>query len=153
LVLAFIAPSFLKGYLNLKPSLIFPLESVHFPLKRYNYPGDKYVDWIGFSGYDRAAHRRYYGNRNIDAIFDHAIKHFSDYNKPFMISEFGTANEKEQSKWLIKAGELLRQRPMIKAAVFFDGFCAETQTDERLNQEGRVALKEVIKSDYFIGAK
>jgi len=122
----------------------------------YYYPGDKYVDWIGLSAYNRAVHRQYFGYRYLNELISGPHKYFASRykDKPIMLAEFGSTNGKDQPKWLIKAYDTIKSRWKIKAANYWDSIYAELfRDDHTLSQESLNTLKEIFKDPYWIMAK
>ncbi|KAB1144279.1 hypothetical protein F7R91_22460 [Streptomyces luteolifulvus] len=87
------------------------------------YPGDDYVDWIGYNQYN------YYRCHNADwlsfrqtqtATHDWIRAHLSD-DKPLMLSEFGTANDpsrpERQAGWYAQVPRVLKSLDGVKAAL------------------------------------
>ena len=117
------------------------------------YPGDRYVDWIGFNAFSVA------GNRHIDSSLDRLI--YRTYRqmlknhpqKPIMLSEFARTNGYDQPRWLIDAYSKMKSRfPAIKAAFYFDNIWTLTG-DHRLNPAGLQTLKEIFEDPYWIVTK
>ena len=65
------------------------------------YPGDQYVDWVGFDKYDQK------GGTPFVELFDEFIKGYSHYGKPMLIGETGAHPE-------FQASFLSRPRPPSK---------------------------------------
>ena len=87
------------------------------------YPGDNYVDIIGFSWYSYPAYEWYSYNTILDfgTIMDWKYNKLKQYNRPIIAAEFGMA---EQNKTNIK-NELYNQQniknkyPLLQSIVFF----------------------------------
>jgi len=117
------------------------------------YPGDRYVDWIGFNTFSVA------GTRFSDDSFSNLINMTyrqmlkNHPQKPFMISSFGRTNEPYQSKWLIDAYDKIKgDFPAIKAVTYFDNTWKLTG-DHTLNQKSLETLKEIFKDPYWVMGK
>lgn len=117
------------------------------------YPGDRYVDWIGFNVFSVA------GTRFSDDSFYNLIHRtyrqmFKNHpQKPFMISSFGRTNEPYQSKWLTNAYNKIKgDFPAIKAVSYFDNTWKLTG-DHTLNPRSLETLKEIFKDPYWIMGK
>lgn len=117
--------------------------------ERY-YPGDGYVDWIGFNAFSVK------GGRFTDDLFHRLIdwtykRMYKDHPyKPLMISSFGRTNEPGQSKWLFDAyGKIKSDFPAIKAVTYFDNSWKLTG-DHTLNQKSWETLRETFKDPYWI---
>lgn len=70
------------------------------PWENY-YPGDKYVDWIGMNGYNWANTYPNTRQRSVKSLFSHAYRAISQKHpdKPIMIAETGSVNNKAKPKW------------------------------------------------------
>jgi hypothetical protein len=88
------------------------------------YPGDAYVDWVGFDAYDKK-------DIFLEDIFKYAYNKILNSSKisklkPIMIGEFATDSYKEDPNahklnFLNKGGEVLfRDFPKIKAFIYFN---------------------------------
>lgn len=101
----------ITGYLN------------HADLFERMYPGDDYVDWIGYNQYN------YYLCHKTDwlsfaqtqhATHDWIRAHLSD-DKPLMLSEFGSASDPErpqrQADWYAQVPRVLKDLDGVKAAL------------------------------------
>ncbi len=90
-------------------------------LKKY-YPGSRYVDWLGLSGFN------WDGNHNGPYVdYEHLIRPayraVKAFNKPMMVAEIGTANPQtaRSSDWVRDTLASTEQRfPRIKALVWYD---------------------------------
>ncbi|MFE9772319.1 glycosyl hydrolase [Streptomyces sp. NPDC005931] len=95
----------------------------HADLFERMYPGDRYVDWIGYNQYN------YYRCHDTDWLSfartqraTHAWirAHISD-DKPLMLSEFGTAVDaarpERQAEWYAQVPEVLKELEGVKAAL------------------------------------
>ncbi|WP_053913291.1 glycosyl hydrolase [Streptomyces sp. SCSIO 75703] len=95
----------------------------HADLFRRMYPGDGYVDWIGYNQYN------YYRCHSAPwlsfaqtqrATHDWVRGHLSR-DKPLMLSEFGTADDPErpgrQADWYARVPGVLRELDGVKAAL------------------------------------
>jgi hypothetical protein len=92
------------------------------------YPGDAYVDWIGWDPYNRAA---CYNTSWKD--FRATVKPFYNWlmlnghaDKPFMLAEYGSiedaANPQARANWFTGAGDALTNNefPNLKVLSYFD---------------------------------
>ncbi|WP_371669758.1 glycosyl hydrolase [Streptomyces sp. NBC_00289] len=95
----------------------------HADLFQRLYPGDEYVDWIGYNQYN------YYRCHNADwlsfeqtqtATHTWIRTHLSD-DKPLMLSEFGTADDPStpdrQAGWYAQVPRVLKELDGVKAAL------------------------------------
>lgn len=119
------------------------------------YPGDEYVDWIGFSIHNKTAFEPY---------FDFHYLFRDDYNwarrnhpsKPIILVEFGTTNDGNQPEWIKLAFKTMRKEfPAVKAFLWWDIFMLEggklfDQGFSR-NPESIKEMRLALKDPYFIG--
>ena len=116
------------------------------------YPGDRYVDWIGFNGFSVAGNR--YADRSLYSLIHRTYKQMlkNHPQKPIMLSEFARTNGYDQPRWLIDAyGKIKSDFPAIKAAIYFDNTWTLTG-DHTLSLKGLQALEEIFKDSYWIMA-
>jgi hypothetical protein len=78
------------------------------------YPGDKYVDWVGVSGYN--LHRE-----TPDTLFDPIYDDFAA-RKPLMITEIGAVDRGGRTKadWITLVAAWIEAHPAVGAMVWFD---------------------------------
>jgi hypothetical protein len=78
------------------------------------YPGDQYVDWIGFDGYDRRQDPSI-----ITTQFQPFYEHWLPNGKPMLIGETGATTD--QAPYLAAlASEVPAALPGIKAVIYYD---------------------------------
>jgi hypothetical protein len=89
------------------------------PLKRL-YPGDKYVDWVGLSGYYGTAGRTQY--LSFDTIFASTFKLLSDFTKrPIVITETGASDTNgQQATWIRQMFQQLPKHPEVIGVIWFE---------------------------------
>jgi beta-mannanase len=117
------------------------------------YPGDKYVDWIGFTGISVAGGRYSYGS--LDSLVERTYRQMlkNHPQKPIMLSSFARTNQSDQSRWLINADRSLQNNfTAIKAVIYFDNTWGLTG-DHTLNQESFQTLQNIFKDSYWIMGK
>jgi hypothetical protein len=99
------------------------------------YPGDKYVDWVGIDGY-------YYSHTNNDQsfkdVFDPTMAQLRQAapNKPWLISETGVAlgpNKPAQIKNLLHG---VLNHPRLNGFVYFDQYKPYDRSDWRFDAPG-----------------
>jgi len=115
------------------------------------YPGNQFVDWIGWSAYARNTQPeldKSYRSLNIDAYQQMLVK-----NKPLMQAEFGKSDDFRQGKWLREAFQTIKSWPEIKAAIYWDIPEHKLGDDHRLNGSSFAVLQKLLKDPYFIMAK
>jgi beta-mannanase len=112
-------------------------------MNRY-YPGDKYVDWIGADGYDRAQ----LGHDAFAQEFESWYRYYDRRGKPMMVTETGATTD--QAEFLRGVADVLPTNfTRIKAFLYFD---AVGNTDWRLSSYGGAgipAFAELGRNPYF----
>ena len=87
------------------------------------YPGDKYVDIVGLTGYNTGNY--YEGEiwREFGDIYDPLYQTYSRFfSHPFMISEFGSNSVGgDKAAWITNMFTHLHKYPQIKAAIWWNG--------------------------------
>ncbi|WIM99172.1 glycosyl hydrolase [Actinoplanes oblitus] len=78
------------------------------------YPGDKYVDWVGVSGYNLEGERP-------GTLYDPIYRAYAK-RKPIILSEIGAVDHGGSTKadWIAEFSRYMRTRPKIGAVVWFD---------------------------------
>jgi hypothetical protein len=87
------------------------------------YPGDEYVDIIGLTGYNTGTYFPGETWRDFHDIYKPMVVDYSNwFDKPFMITEFGSSSfGGDKPAWIKKMFEDLPQYPRIKLAVWWSG--------------------------------
>ena len=82
-------------------------------MARY-YPGDRYVDWVGVSGYN--LHRE-----TPEALFGAFYRAYAD-TRPVMISEVGAVDRGGSTKaeWITMFADWVKDHPAVGAVTWFD---------------------------------
>ena len=123
------------------------------------YPGDSYVDWIGFDGYNFGTTQTWSGWISFFNIYNSLYQKFKSYGKPIMLGEFASVEEGgSKSQWItdayltwIKFGY-----PQIKAATWFHIAKVEGTvfTDWRINSSAYslTAFQNAIADPYFLSS-
>jgi len=116
------------------------------------WPGDRFVDWVGFSAYNRKVHEQYYGYRDLKDLISSKYRYFSKKypDKPIMLAEFASTKGEDQPEWLRKAFETIESKPRIKAALYWDNVNGDLGDDHKLSKESLQTLKELLKRPYFL---
>ncbi len=132
-----------------------PNESWNVP-ENY-YPGDEYVDWIGFDGYNFGRTQSWSGWIEFFDIFYSLYQKFVSYNKPMMIAEFASVEiGGNKSEWIRKAYSVYLKYsfPKIKAVTWFHirKYEGTVDTDWRINSSdlSLQAYQNAIADDYYI---
>lgn len=114
------------------------------------YPGSKYVDIIGLTGYNTGTYYEGERWREFTSIYDPLYAEYAQrFDLPFMITEFGSNSVGgDKGKWLKDMFAHINRYPRIKAAIFF----SSTDMDSN-NKPARVyrideteAILDVVKS-------
>jgi beta-mannanase len=89
------------------------------PLKGL-YPGDKYVDWIGLSGYYGTAGVEHY--RSFDRIFEETFAELRRFTKkPIVITETGATDASGlRTRWVQEMFRQLPQHPDVIGVIWFE---------------------------------
>lgn len=87
------------------------------------YPGDAYVDWVGFSAFNWAG--RYKNNvyQEPEMLYSQTLKALEKFNKPIMITETGsadTASPSQKARWIKSLAQYLKTHPQIKGIIWFN---------------------------------
>jgi hypothetical protein len=123
------------------------------PPEKY-YPGDKYVDWIGFSAFSR---RGYSGDgmRHRDLISRSLDEmHTNHRDKPIMHAETGRTRGYDQERWLIDAFRTIKsEMPELKAVVYWDNVTTTLNDDKTLSEDSLKVMKHIFQDPYWIMAR
>jgi mannan endo-1,4-beta-mannosidase len=87
------------------------------------YPGDKYVDVVGLTGYNTGNYYEGETWRSFKEIYEPLYKHMApQYSQPLMITEFAcSAIGGDKPAWAEDMFSDLQDHPRIKIAVWWDG--------------------------------
>lgn len=87
------------------------------------YPGDKYVDVIGMTGYNNGTYFAGEKWRTFSQIYSGLYGEYSSlFEKPFMLTEFSSNSiGGNKSAWITDMFKQLEQYPNIKVAVWWNG--------------------------------
>jgi len=123
------------------------------------YPGDEYVDWIGFDGYNFGNSQTWSGWIEFWEIYRPLYATFENYNKPMMIGEFASVEGGgNKADWITKAYTLYLKYsfPKIKAVTWFHvrKFEGTVDTDWRINSSGSAltAYQNAISDTYYLSS-
>lgn len=84
------------------------------------YPGDRYVDWVGISGFNWGTSGEDTQWRSFDNIVKPAYDLLKDYNKPIMISEINSSNQGgDKDQWVEQINTAIKAYPKLKAIVWY----------------------------------
>ncbi len=123
------------------------------------YPGDDYVDWIGFDGYNFGTSQTWSGWVEFHNIYTELYQKFQNYGKPLMIGEFASVESGGQkSNWITNAYSIYLKYsfPKIKAVTWFHVEKVEgtVMTNWKINSSelSLQAYKNAIADPYYLSA-
>ena len=130
------------------------------------YPGDRYVDWVGYNPYLQepagcdfscVANRTYDNFPGWPGFYDWAVEEFP--GKPLMLGEWGVrestldGEERAKAEVFLSAPELLATRfPELKALIYFnDGKALVDPTSSRIETSGAAldAFRTMVDDPYL----
>ncbi|NGN69812.1 hypothetical protein G5C51_38730 [Streptomyces sp. A7024] len=120
------------------------------------YPGDQFVDWVGYNKYN------YYRCHQTDwqsfadlqlPTYQWVTENITD-KKPLMLSEYGSAQDTaktgRQADWYAEVPEVLKRMPQVKAALQWNSRDPGPHCDLSLQNDDAVdALKKAGDDPYF----
>lgn len=116
------------------------------------YPGDNYVDWVAFSGFNWGTGSGYSNWKSFNEIAGSAYGALSKYNKPIMVAETSSASTGgNKTEWFKNTLKEIKEYPMIKAIIFFDE--DKHNADFGLNSGQNfedIVREEIVLDDYFL---
>lgn len=139
-----------------------PFEAMEQSLGSWNnaaayYPGDAYVDWLCFDGYnwgDPAFGQQFDAQwQSFDQIFASSYAELQAINavKPIIIGEFSSTEEGgDKAAWIQEAFHAIRHDfPQIRALIWFH---IAKETDWRINssEEALQAYRQAVADDYWL---
>jgi len=121
--------------------------------------GDDYVDWIGFSAYNRTMLP--YTRGPLRDLIGKSYADMSEKHptKPMIMSEFGKTTGRDQAGWIRDAYLSLKRMPRMKAAILWHHISIGPMSpgiegdDKNLTEQSWAVLREIFKDPYFIMAK
>lgn len=109
------------------------------------YPGNNFVDWIGWDGYDRKQDPNMLTN-----LFLPFYQHWLSNGKPMMVGETGATTD--QASYLADlTANLPTLMPDVKAVLYYDSQSTSDWTIE--NRPGNLGLNQFIamgETPYFL---
>jgi mannan endo-1,4-beta-mannosidase len=87
------------------------------------YPGDEYVDWVGFSAFNWAGRYKNNTYQEPNALYSQTVKVLEKFNKPIMITETASAdtnNPQSKATWIKSLASYLKANPEIKGVIWFN---------------------------------
>jgi hypothetical protein len=123
------------------------------------FPGDAYVDWIGFTVQNRTGWGQPYEDFRYFFREDYGWCRQEHPRKPIMLVELCKSNDSRQATWLRRAYQAIKDEcPAIKAAGCWEGQL-RTPTGKILddfnsltNPDSILARREALADPYFIGS-
>ena len=121
------------------------------------YPGDEYVDWLCFDGYNWGASS--FGQQfnsvwtSFDGIFAESYRQLQaiNPNKPIIIGEFASTEDGgDKAAWITDTFSGIQNKyPQIRAIIWFH---ISKETDWRINSspEALAAFSQAVSSDYWL---
>ncbi|MDQ7818743.1 MAG: glycosyl hydrolase [Melioribacteraceae bacterium] len=115
------------------------------------YPGREFVDWIGVGTLNYGTVAPWSKWWTFDEIFAKHYEVLAQYNKPIIISEFGSlAVGGDRSKWFEEAlKDFDVKYPSVKALIFFHCSSDATTTYQTLNwylKDDQAVTKKIVNS-------
>lgn len=104
------------------------------------YPGDRYVDYVGLTGY---AH----GARSAASTFGPTVDGLKTITaKPILLSEIGVeGSEAEKADWLRSLGTYIESEPRIRGFVYFDTSRETTGASGEYRIDGSAAYTKALR--------
>ncbi len=88
------------------------------------YPGDAYVDWVGFSAFNWENQYKNNSLRTPEALFDETLNELRITKKPIMIAETASADVDKaglvKAAWIKKLAAYLKVHSEVKGVVWFN---------------------------------
>lgn len=85
------------------------------------YPGDRWVDWVGLSGFNWGPESPWTSERSFASTFAPSVGQIETFGKPVMLSEIGSSiRADDQPGWYRSVLDGIRELPSVKGVVFFD---------------------------------
>jgi len=106
------------------------------------YPGDQYVDWVGWDRYDQA------GGTPFTGMFSDFLKRYGKLGKPMIIGETGAHPDFQESFFVQATTALKGPDSQIKAFVYFDA-PGHRQLPWTLSPAGIEAMKKMGQDPFF----
>lgn len=120
------------------------------------YPGDAYVDWLAFNGYNFGSQPGIdSGWRSFEELFTpvYALLLRSIPDKPIMIGEFASGNiGGDKGAWLLSAAASLRKKfPAIRSVIWFN---MQKEADWRVDGDPDTAdaFHKAVSNSYFLSS-
>jgi len=114
------------------------------------YPGNAYVDWLGFDGYDKIT------ANDFGVVFNPFYTEFVSYGKPILIAETGECTNRQQNYLNTAVAEIAGRSnsigysfPMVKGFMYFDSPGQYTPCTWNFDAEGIAGFSAMGGDSYF----
>jgi beta-mannanase len=85
------------------------------------WPGGRYVDWIGISGFNWGAARNFGGWVSFDGIYRDRIGALLRYHRPIALTEIAAAEVGgDKAAWITDAFRRVSRYPRVRAIIWYD---------------------------------
>ncbi len=85
------------------------------------YPGDSYVDWVGFSAYNWGEAREFNVNRSFSTMVSKAYDLLVPFRKPIMLAESNSSiTGVDKADWIKNMKADLKKFPLIRGAIWYE---------------------------------
>lgn len=126
------------------------------PQNRYAayYPGDRYVDWTGISGFNFGTTSPYSTWEDFSHWYKEPLAYLARIPKPICIAEVGCVEQGgDKGAWLTDAFRVIRRNQKVKAVIYYNA----REDDGRWVQDWRITTSErstnayraAVAPDYF----
>ena len=111
------------------------------------YPGDRYVDWVGVSGFNWGTSRNWSSWKTFREIYDAFYRRWAPHKKIFVGETASVERGGNKARWIRTMAEVIKQRfPRIKALVWFHAPAGWPITTSR---SAKRAFREVANDPPF----
>ncbi|MBI4092196.1 MAG: glycosyltransferase [Candidatus Levybacteria bacterium] len=117
------------------------------------YPGDDYVDWVGFSAFNWAGIYKQNVWKTPKMLYSETIAELKKLNKPIMITETASAessvNSRAKAKWVSEFASYIQKHPEIKGVVWFNTKDNGINWSMTSSENSKAAFLNVFDSEIF----
>ena len=105
---------------------VWSLNATSVPLRRDNtpreyWPGARYVDWIGLSGFNFGRSRSFGSWVSFNTLFRARIAQLRRYHRPIAITEIASVEVGgDKAAWIRQTFSQLRRSPLVRALIWYD---------------------------------
>jgi cellulose synthase (UDP-forming) len=112
------------------------------------YPGKRYVDWVGLSGFNWGPAHHNGGWLSFRDVFKRVYPVVAGFNKPVMIAETGTDTSRDANLWMRHALKTVEtDYARVKALVFYDA--RNPVQDFRFNDRASSGLRAAARGPFW----